>query len=194
MDWPSFSQHFAAYALGIGLLAGFLVYRNAKGTGAASMSKSASSSTSNMVFLGVSGLLVTSLVIVYVFGFLYEATAVPQSFFVLFFAALLALAVTLLAPDNKTTAGKTHHWSAHILTFLIMPMTALLYVQSERFPGKGQSYINATEELLGVAFVLILVGIWTYRLQLNIKDKSRFISQQLYFLVFLVALTLRAYL
>lgn len=194
IDWPEFFKHFALYSVSVSIAFGYWLYRRTRHTKSAKISYSAVTNKANYYIFGIGITISTALMALSVYGYMLQNTAMPILLFWLFGIAFILLLIVAWVPASKGLLHEIHHWSAWIMSYLLLTLAGLLYVDSYENIIKGGSLVNGWLHAVGLFFVLALAIIGTYANKPNLSEKQSLHSQQLYFFVFQLAILARIYL
>ena len=129
-----------------------------------------------------------------VYTHLRETTSVPDLFYYLFTIAVAAQMAAGWIPYTKGKKRKWHHITAWIMAFSMLPLGALLLVNSFENQGEGRANIGGAASVIGLVCVFIMATLLMWILMEGRKDKEMLRAQQVYLFCFMTILILRAYL
>ncbi|MCA9328830.1 hypothetical protein KC959_03590 [Candidatus Saccharibacteria bacterium] len=194
MDWTAFFKHFALYSVMTSTAFGYWLYRRTRHTNSKKISYSAVTNKANYYIFGVGITISTAMMALNVYGYMMKATAMPPSLFWIFGIAFVLLLVLGWVPATEGLLHEIHHWSAWIMSYLLLTLVGLLFVDSYETVQKGSSMVNGWLHVVGIFFVLALAIVGTYTNKPGLSKKQSLHSQQLYFFVFQLAILTRIYL
>lgn len=194
MIWQELFKNFALYSVIVSTGFGYWLYIRTKHTNSARISYSAVTNRSNYYIMGAGITISAALLACNVYGYMLQKTAMPTSLYWLFGASFFLIILLAWVPATKGFVHEIHHWSAWIMSYLLLALTGLLYVDSYENFEKGSNMVNGKLHVIGLLFVLALAVVGTYTNKPGISSKKSLHSQQLYFFVFQLAILARIYL
>lgn len=181
-------------SIAVGLSLMVTIALRARHVNGSSTSELAASSKENFLIFAVGMTIVGILMSIGVFNYLRSTTSVPDAFYYLFAVAVASQIVTGWIPYTSGKKRLWHHITSWTMAFSMLPLGALLLVNSYENQGVGRSNIGTVTSLFGLGLVLVMVLLLMWILIEGRKKNEMLRAQQLYIVCFMVLLLLRAYL
>lgn len=186
-------KHFVLHGVLVGL--GLMTYiaMSARHHDGKSTSELATTSKQNYYVFAIGMTIVGVLMSIGVYGYLRVNTSVPSLFFFLFTIAIVSQIVTGWIPFTTGWKYLWHHITSWVMAFSMLPLGALLLVNSFENQGNDRTNIGTVASSVGAFVVIIMVVMLMWVMMEGRKNKEKLRLQQVYIACFMLLLLLRTY-